>query len=280
MIVSLKSIIQDSVFSLSYIKTIFFNECIIHCDKIILYNKWDIDLNTGFYKDLDTNFEQACYLSEHDFSHSELINLLRSGNIPQKQIAALKFDSVTSKEDAEALFSNLTGCDGKIREAVALKIFQLMQGNPESREFFAKLPAKTYADATIDINANICRLVVDSVKLLNRYETFAKEYTGLILQYAKQALDELDKLVFKDKKYIKNKQLFKLYWCLESLRNFYTFAEEAVLTDIMERAAMQEEYTVREKAAEISVLSDKFLNIRNQLKADSNYYVKAVFLNH
>ena len=280
MIVSLKSIIQDFIISLSYIKTIFYAEIIIHCDKIILYNKQDMNLNTGFYKDLDTNFEQACYLSEQNFSHSELLEFLNEGNIPQKQIAALKFDAVNSKEDAAALISNLTGCDGKIREAIALRVFQIISESPASADFFSQMPAKVFADATIDINANICRLVVDSVKMLNNNEAFSKEYTALILQYAKDALDELDRLVFRDKKYIKNKQLFKLYWCLESLRNFYTFADEALLTDIMNRSAAQEEYTVREKAAEISVLSDKFISIKNQLKDDSNYYVRAVFLNH
>ena len=83
-------------------------------------------MNTGFYKDLDTNFEQAYELCGKDFSHNELVVLLDSGNIPQKQIAALKFDYVKSKEDAEALLNNLTGCDGKIREAIAMKIFQLI----------------------------------------------------------------------------------------------------------------------------------------------------------
>ena len=38
-------------------------------------------MNTGFYKDLDTNFEQALEMSEKDFSHLELIEMLKTGNI-------------------------------------------------------------------------------------------------------------------------------------------------------------------------------------------------------
>ena len=47
------------------------------------------NLNKGFYIDLDTNFQEACEMSEREFSHEELIELLKNGNIPQKQIALL-----------------------------------------------------------------------------------------------------------------------------------------------------------------------------------------------
>lgn len=237
-------------------------------------------MNTGFYKDLDTNFEQACFLSEREFSHDELLDMLLNGNIPQKQIAALKFDYVKSYDDAFALLSNLTGCDGKIREAVALKTYQLLMKNEDIKVFFAQISTDIFADATIDINANICRLVVDSAKLLSGFDDFSDKYTNLVLDYALQALDELDKCVYRDKKYVKNKQLFKLYWCLESLKNFYQKADFEKLSDILNRSAAQSEYTIREKVAQIAILSDKFLDLRNLLKNDSNYYVKAVFLNH
>ena len=78
-------------------------------------------MNTGFHKDLDTNFELACEMSEYEFQHEELLELLKSGNIPQKQIAALKLDKIQNAEEAKILMDNLIVCDGKIREAVALK---------------------------------------------------------------------------------------------------------------------------------------------------------------
>ena len=86
--------------------------------------------------------------------------------------------------------------------------------------------------------------------------------------------------MFRDKKYIKNKQYFKLYWSLETLKNFYKFADENLLQDILSRSAKEEEYTVREKAAQIILLSDKFSSLQEILINDSNYYVRAVFLNH
>ena len=45
----------------------------------------DKNLNTGFYENLDKNFEEALNLSMQDFSHEELIEFLKNGNIPQKQ---------------------------------------------------------------------------------------------------------------------------------------------------------------------------------------------------
>lgn len=236
-------------------------------------------MNTGFYADLDTNFEQAFDLSGREFTHEELLELLKNGNIPQKQIAALKFDKVCTKDDAQALLNNLTGCDGKIREAAALKINQIIVEDENARKIFADLPAKTFSDATIDINANICRLVVDSVKLLKFNSEFVQDYTNQILEFTNQAFDELDKFIFRDKKYVINKQLFKLYWCLEALKYFYDFIDEAVIKDILEKSSKQSEYTIREKVAQIAVLSDKFQDIRLKLSEDENYYVRAA-LNH
>lgn len=267
-------------YSLSFIKTIFSRKFIVHCARILLYNKWYKDLNTGLYKDLDTNFEQAFYLCNCAFSHNELIAMLKDGDILHKQIAALKFDYVKNDVDAKALVSNLTGCDGKIREAVAHRIYNIILSDINSRGFFANLFPKVFADATIDINANICRYVVDSVKFLYEYENFSQNYVSLILEYSKQALDTLDKFIYKDKKYVINKQLFKLYWCLETLKNFYMLADGVELFNILKRASRVEEYTIREKVAQIVVLSDDYKEISAILKNDSNYYVKSVFLNH
>lgn len=233
-------------------------------------------MNTGFYEDLDINFEQAYELIDKNISHDLLLDFLKNGNIVQKQIAAIQFDEVKDSLDAEALISNLTGCDGKIREAVAFKINQLLNIYPQCRKYFYPF-FKTFADATIDINANICRLIVDSVKLLKSDEVFAKSYTDLIYNYSQEALRELDKFIFRDKKYVINKQLFKLYWCLETLQNFYECLEFKDLKQLLYRSAEQEEYTIREKTAQIVLKQDEFKDLYKKLKSDENYYVRTVF---
>lgn len=235
-------------------------------------------MNTSFYPDLDTNFEQAYHLCEKDFSHNELIEMLKNGNIPQKQIAALKIETINTEQDAQILLDNLTGCDGKIREAVALKINQLLRKNSVNKLFF-NAPEK-FADATIDINGNICRLIVDSSKLLKNEKDFSEKYTNKILSFIDDAYKELDNFIFRDKKYVINKQLFKLYWCLETLKNFYDLIENSKLENILKKAAEQSEYTIREKAAELVFISNKFPDIKSRLINDENYYVKSIFLNH
>ena len=233
-------------------------------------------MNNGFYKDLDTNFEMAYELSQKEYAHLELVSMLQEGNIPQKQIAALKFDYVETEDDAKALLNNLTGCDGKIREASALSINRLLQGNSDVCKIFAGISADTFADATIDINANICRLVVDSAVLLKKYDVFSFKYSKKILKFTNEALDEIDKFIFRDKKYVINKQVFKLYWCLEALKYFWEFLDENDVLEVLKKSAIQKEYTIREKTAQIVVTSDKFSQISKLLESDENYYVKKV----
>ena len=204
--------------------------------------------------------------------------MLKNGNIPQKQIAALKIETINTEQDAQILLDNLTGCDGKIREAVALKINQLLRKNSVNKLFF-NAPEK-FADATIDINGNICRIIVDSSKLLKNKKDFSEKYTNKILSFIDDAYKELDNFIFRDKKYVINKQLFKLYWCLETLKNFYDLIENSKLENILKKAAEQSEYTIREKAAELVFISNKFPDIKSRLINDENYYVKSIFLNH
>lgn len=232
--------------------------------------------NYGFYKDLDSNFKLACDLCEKEYTHNELLNMLKKGNIPEKQIAALRFDYIENTNDAEILLNNLTGCDGKIREAIALKINTLISENDNNKQIFAEISAEIFADATVDINANICRLVVDSAIMLKEYKLFAKKYTDLIINKTNEALSELDKFIFRDKKYVINKQLFKLYWCLEALSEFYNYADEEILAVIAEKCATQREYTIREKTAQIIQKSNKFPELKELLLHDENYYVREV----
>lgn len=225
----------------------------------------------------DSNFEEAYNLCEKKYSHEELIDMLKKGNVPQKQIAGLNFDYVNSIDDARILISNLTGCDGKIRETIAYKINSFIENEAKTHQYFAKVSAETFAKATIDINANICRLVVNSAYILKNYVEFSQEYIHKILQYTNESLEELDKFIYRDKKYVINKQLFKLYWCLEAIMYFQDFIQEETLYKILEKSISQNEYTIREKCAKIVNTSNKFPTLKEQLENDENYYVKQIF---
>lgn len=235
-------------------------------------------MNIGFYENVDVNFEEALKLSQGDFTHEELLEFLKSGNIPQKQIAALKIEYLQDANDALCLVSNLTGCDGKIREAVALRINQLLHKERQYLLYFTQ--AEIFANASIDINANICRLVIDSAELLVKEDNFREVYSKKILSFIREAFDELDNFIFRDKKYVINKQLFKLYWSLEAMKLFVETLDEELLYGIYTRAMQEKEYTIREKVAQLILLTpqnEKMSALKEQLKQDENYYVRNVF---
>ncbi len=234
-------------------------------------------MNSCLDKNNNPDFILACELFEKKFSHSDLIDMLKNGGIPEKQFSALKLDVLNNVEEGKILISNLTGCDGKIREAVALKINQLLTADNSIADLL--IYPEIFASASIDINANICRLVIDSVSILKQNKKFSEIYLNKIVLLITEAFDEIDKFIFKDKKYVINKQLFKLYWCLDALKLFVNDIEENILLKILERASEEKEYTIREKIAQICTLttSDAFAPLINKLKNDENYYVKAVF---
>ena len=146
-------------------------------------------------KIFDDNFEQVCDICDKTYAHEELLRMLNSGNVSEKQLAALKFDYIRNSNDANALLNNLTGCDGKIREAVAFTINKFIKSDSATAEIFSILSAEIFAKASIDINANICRFVIDTIPYLIINKTFADSYSLMILNFINEALEELSKFI-------------------------------------------------------------------------------------
>lgn len=234
-------------------------------------------MNNSYYETLDENFTQALKLYEQEYTHQELIELLQNGNIVQKQIAALRLEGVYSDSDAEILLSNLTGQDGKIREAVSLRLNEFMN-NPNYLKYFngTKYYQK-FLDATIDINANICRNVINAIINLKSDSEFCTKFCDALVKLTKELLDKIEQFDFQEGKYKVNKEVFKLYWCLESIYEFYDKINFEDLKEIILRTKNIQEYTIREKAAKILThnFDDKELQkAQHELKNDSNYYVR------
>ena len=234
-------------------------------------------MNNSYYETLDENFTQALNLYEQEYSHEELVEFLASGNIVQKQIAALQLDTVKSTEDAKILLSNLTGQDGKIREAVSLRLKEFMSDKQLIGYFDGISNCQIFLDSIIDINANICRNVISAISNLKNNTEFCKMFCSGLSKMTKNYLDIVEKFNFQEGKYKVNKEVFKLYWCLETIYEFYDKINFEELKDIIKRAKSIQEYTIREKAAKI--LSRNFEDpelekIRQELKNDNNYYVR------
>lgn len=234
-------------------------------------------MNNTYYETLDENFTQALKLYEQEYSHEQLIEFLKSGNIVQKQISALRLDCINSKEDAQILLSNLTAQDGKIREAVSLRINEFMK-NPKYLLFFDGVKNyQIFLDSVIDINANICRNVISAIINLKNNDEFCKLFSSGLVKMTENLLDIIEKFNFQEGKYKVNKEVFKLYWCLETIYEFYDKINFEDLKQIIIRSKDIQEYTIREKAAKI--LSRRFddmdlVRVQEELKNDTNYYVR------
>ncbi len=237
----------------------------------------EYNLNNSYYETLDENFKQALNLCENEYSHSELLGFLQSGNIVQKQLSALKLETINSQNEAQILVSNLVGQDGKIREVVSLKLNEFM-ANPQTLKYF-ETPEnyKIFLAAIIDINGNICRNVIGAISYLKNNDDFCNRFCPELVKLTKDLLDKIEKEDFFDGKYKVNKEVFKLYWCLETIYVFWDKINFEDLKEIILRTKNIQEYTIREKAAKILTrnFSDpELLKAKEDLKKDSNYYVR------
>ena len=237
----------------------------------------EYNLNNSYYETLDENFKQALNLCENNYSHSELLEFLQSGNIVQKQLSALKLETINSQYEAQILVSNLVGQDGKIREAVSLRLNEFMS-NPKTLVYF-ETPEnyQIFLAAIIDINGNICRNVIGAISHLKDNENFCNQFCQELVILTKDLLAKIEKDDFFDGKYKVNKEVFKLYWCLETIYVFWDKIKFEDLKEIILRTKDIQEYTIREKAAKILTrnFSDpELLKAKEVLKNDSNYYVR------
>lgn len=234
-------------------------------------------MNNSYYETLDENFKQALNLCENNYSHSELLEFLQSGNIVQKQLSALKLETINSQKEAQILVSNLVGQDGKIREAVSLRLNEFMS-NPKTLEYF-ETPEnyQIFLAAIIDINGNICRNVIGAISHLKNNANFCNQFCQELVILTKDLLGKIAKDDFFEGKYKVNKEVFKLYWCLETIYVFWDKIKFEDLKEIILRTKDIQEYTIREKAAKIltrSFSDPELLKAKEALKNDSNYYVR------
>lgn len=231
----------------------------------------------GYYNNLNENFNNAYELIIRNQNHAELIEMLKCGNIVQKQLAALKIETVKNSDEALVLIDNLTGQDGKIREAVSLKIAEFMKTPEIAGLFRASENYEVFLAAIIDINGNICRNILSALTNLKSDKTFCELFLKELLKRAYDLAKIIQDFDFQEGKYKVNKEVFKLYWYLETIYLFAEFVEINELKKLLQITKSINEYTIREKTAKILTknFDDKELTeIKELLKNDTNYYVR------
>jgi len=227
------------------------------------------NLNDKYIQDFNT----ALNIYENDYSHADLITFLKNGSDVEKQIAALKLDKINSQEEAGILMNNLTGCDGKIREAVSFRLKEFLQDNPQLYIKYSDI----FIEAVIDINGNICRNTIYALQYLKEYNTFSHEFCTKLKEKTIPSAKKVKEFNIQEGKYKINKEIFKLYWYLETIYEFSDFYKISDLKQIILETKDIAEYTIREKTAKILSKIDKdkeLKQIQQELKYDSNYYVR------
>ena len=218
-----------------------------------------------------SNFDECFKFFERDLSHKELYTGLRDGNIAQKQLSCVRLSDCNNNEQAEILMDNLTGIDGKVRESVSFKLKTFIAIRPEL--FCRKDFYEIFLDAIIDINGNICRNIICALEPLTSDSTFCEYFIENVIQRALAVTSTIENFEYKDRKYVTNKEVFKLYWYLETLGIFSEIPAEE-LFPLLERTAKIEEYTIREKTARLlSKLPPEMAEKLDGLNFDNNFYV-------
>ena len=229
-------------------------------------------MDTDNFEKYNKDFSRALNIYENDYSHTDLIEFLQSGSVAEKQAAALKLDGLHNKSDAEIFMSNLTGCDGKVREAVSFRLNEFVKINPEYFTDFADI----FLDAIIDINGNICRNTISALKYIKNFPEFTTCFCTKLTQNTLELVKKAANFDIQDGKYKINKEIFKLYWYLETIYEFLEFINSEVIENILFSAKNIQDYTIREKVAKIlsKFENDNLIMIKEELKQDENYYVR------
>ena len=142
------------------------------------------DLNNNNSQKYIEDFNTVLNIYKEELSHLELINLIKNGSDVEKQAGILKLERINSKEEAMTLINNLTGCDGKIREAVSFKLKSFI---PENPDFFADY-TDIFLEAIIDINGNICRNVINSIVNLKTNNLFIENLCPKLIDKTKKSI--------------------------------------------------------------------------------------------
>ena len=225
---------------------------------------------------LEINFEknmkmlaEAIKCAEDNYSHNDIIEVLKADNDIEKQLCLIELKSINSQEEADILVFNLTNHSGPIRETSAFKIGELICDEQFKKYFQTKQIIDTFVKAITDINPSVSRYTVEFIKFVDDVDYLYKR----IIEEIGITLSNIDETV-KNRSYVQNKKNFNLYWNLEAIVSLSSKIQlEQELTNILLKTALSNDYTIREKTAKVASLL-QVTPVLDLLKDDENVYVK------
>lgn len=235
---------------------------------------------------INSLIQKAVETTEKSYTKEEIILALQNGDEFEKPVAIMSLDMLSDKNEAELLIQNLTGCDGRIREASAIKISEFLCNKKTAEFFLDKTSAETILNGIMDINPNVGRALIEGIK---EYAPLQDIILPLLLEKILELIEKLKEMsktrFFENKlndkrNHAKNKVVFNLYWAMEAL--YYTNFNNSKKPDTREKilnilsyTSGYTDYTIREKAAKILFKTDNAPDdLLQKLKNDENFYVK------
>ncbi len=200
--------------------------------------------------------ERALEIIQKPYEKNEILSLLENGDEFEKPVAIMALENLCNKNEADLLINNLTGCDGRIREASALKISEFLKNSEIAPYFFDERSLETILNGIMDINPNVGRALIDGIK---ECQPLQKLILPKLIDRILNIIEKLkalsdtpyaDNKLKNTKNHAKNKIVFNLYWALEALyyTDFNNFTQEKLL-DILNFTSGYIDYTIREKTA-------------------------------
>lgn len=226
---------------------------------------------------MKNNFNKAYNLINKDLSEDDICQILQGENDTEKAGAILMINSMENPNTAELLIYHLTNQTGQIRELCAYKINQFINKYPK---YFQDITSLDKITASInDVNPNVVRFMLDTLKYIDNKNYIFNE---LLKKITEQYIDIINKhRRGKVEEHIFTKKCFKIYWSLEGIKtllisNINLNKNSNKLGNILSDLAEFEEYTIREKVAQIVNMLPEFKNsdIKKKLMEDENYFVK------
>lgn len=218
--------------------------------------------------------DKAVELCSVKYSNTEIESILNGSDDVKKCIAIMNIDEISTQSFANLLVFHLTNQGGTVREAVAIKINDLLSRDISVDYFQTDEIVEKISNGVIDINPNNSRLIIEILNKIENKSLLLKLFDEKI-RFCLSEILQSDVL----QNHQINKYYFKIYWLLEALAILEDF-DISQYIDLLTQIADLPEYTVREKVA-ILVLKNKNLNCVQdliiKLKNDSNYYVKRIF---
>lgn len=236
--------------------------------------KYFCDVNKSDSIDLTETAYNNC---QKKFTHSEIIQLLKSSDDIAKQACILNMDRINDNEEAELLIQNLTDQSTPIRETCAFKINQFMNNEELNKFFQSGKIIDIFIKAITDVNPTVARNIIEIIDKIEDKEYFQTKLYEKIFEILEELKDFIGM-----KNYLLNKKTFNLYWCLESIAKMSEYImSDARLYEILNLSSKFNDYTIREKTAKILSLTKNydsdFKEIINTLKNDDNLYVRRHF---